>query len=251
MVPPGARAHPGRGAARARRGRRRRRGRRARRRAEGRRRAGRGSTPRWPPASAAGPPTGRSRASPSASRSVPATWPRATSRIVRRDTGEKRTVPVGEVEHRVTNLLAHDPGRRCSPAPPSAATTAPPRSTTIDEAVEAGQGRLRQGPLGRRQGRAARPAWPRRPSPSAASRPRTAASPPARTTPTSSPTSPGRTSPTSVQPVAYGRVDASGIGRLAGRVPALFRRSWVLERRGLRPAPLPCIPQSGGGEHRR
>ena len=26
--------------------------------------------------------------------------------IVRRDTGEKRTVPVGEVEHRVTNLLA-------------------------------------------------------------------------------------------------------------------------------------------------
>ena len=31
--------------------------------------------------------------------------------IVRRDTGEKRTVPVGEVEHRVTNLLAADPGR--------------------------------------------------------------------------------------------------------------------------------------------
>ena len=26
--------------------------------------------------------------------------------IVRRDTGEKRSVPVGEVEHRVTNLLA-------------------------------------------------------------------------------------------------------------------------------------------------
>jgi prolyl-tRNA synthetase len=58
--------------------------------------------------------------------------------IVRRDTGEKRTVPVGEVEHRVTNLLLQIQDDLLS-----AATRRRDERTvdvaTVEEAVEAGQ----------------------------------------------------------------------------------------------------------------
>ncbi len=109
--------------------------------------------------------------------------------IVRRDTGEKRTVPVGEVEHRVTNLLALIQGELLA-----GATEAPRRAHRRGDDDRRGhrgrQGRLRPHPLGRHQGRRRGPPRPGRHHASAASRPPTAASPPARTTPTSSPTSP-------------------------------------------------------------
>jgi prolyl-tRNA synthetase len=58
--------------------------------------------------------------------------------LVRRDTGEKRTVPVGEVEHRVTNLLALIQDELLA----GATKRRDERTavvTTIDEAIEAGQ----------------------------------------------------------------------------------------------------------------
>jgi prolyl-tRNA synthetase len=58
--------------------------------------------------------------------------------IVRRDTGEKRTVPVGEVEHRVTNLLALIQDELLA----TATKRRDDRTadvTTIDDAVEAGK----------------------------------------------------------------------------------------------------------------
>jgi prolyl-tRNA synthetase len=58
--------------------------------------------------------------------------------IVRRDTGEKRTVPVGEVEHRVTNLLAQiqtDVLARATERRDDRTAEV----KTIDEAIEAGK----------------------------------------------------------------------------------------------------------------
>ena len=58
--------------------------------------------------------------------------------IVRRDTAEKRTVPVGEAEHRVTNLLALVQDELLA----TATKRRDDRTadvTTIDEAIEAGQ----------------------------------------------------------------------------------------------------------------
>ena len=113
--------------------------------------------------------------------------------LVRRDTGEKRTVPVGEVEHRVTNLLALIQDELLAGA--TEAPRRPHRRGQDDRRGHRGrQGRLRQAPLGRHQGRRRGPPRPgrhHRPLPPDRA---TAASPPARTTPTSSPTSPGRTS---------------------------------------------------------
>ena len=147
--------------------------------------------------------------------------------LVRRDTGEKRTAPIGEVEHRVTNLLSMIQADLLA-----AATQRRDDRTvevaSVEEAVEAatvGFARIAVGPdQGWRRG-APRAGGDLGPLP--ADR-RTAGSPPARTTPTSLPTSPGAT---------------DGIGafeRAPGRIPPLFRSFGVLGRRGLRPAPLLC-----------
>ena len=58
--------------------------------------------------------------------------------IVRRDTGEKRTVPVGEVEHRVTNLLALVQDELLATAT-KRRDERTAEVATIEEAVEAGQ----------------------------------------------------------------------------------------------------------------
>ncbi len=191
VIPPRAGAHPGGGAARARRGRR--------------RRGGRARSP--PSCKAAGvrvrldaqvghelrparPPTGRSRACPSASRSAPATWPRATSRSCGATPARSAPCPSARSQHRVTDLLAPIQDELLAGAT-ERRDDRTAEVKTIDEAIEAGKVGFAQHPLGRWSRTAARPASPRTPSPSAASRPPTAASPPARTTPTSSPTSPG------------------------------------------------------------
>jgi prolyl-tRNA synthetase len=56
--------------------------------------------------------------------------------IVRRDTGEKRTVPVGEVEHRVTNLLAQIQADLLAGAT-ARRDDRTVETTSIDEAIEA------------------------------------------------------------------------------------------------------------------
>jgi prolyl-tRNA synthetase len=58
--------------------------------------------------------------------------------IVRRDTGEKRTVPVGEVEHRVTGLLAQIQDDLLARAT-ARRDDRTAEVTTIEDAAEAGQ----------------------------------------------------------------------------------------------------------------
>jgi (E)-4-hydroxy-3-methylbut-2-enyl-diphosphate synthase len=101
---PPPRVHPGRGAAGARRGRR---GERAAALAAELRDAGVRVRldDGWPPASAAAPPTGSSRACPCASRSAPGTWPRARSPWCAVTAARRSQVPVGEVAGRVPGLL--------------------------------------------------------------------------------------------------------------------------------------------------
>ena len=131
----------------------------------------------------------------------------------------------------------------CSPPPPGAGTIAPsrwrrsrrpsrrPRSASRRSPgtciKDGGEARLAQDAITVRclQTRRRRPA------------------PPARTSPTSSPTSPGATDPRQM----LRRVFRRSISRRAwgpagrpGRIPGLFRSFVGLERRGLRPAPLPC-----------
>ena len=81
--------------------------------------------------------------------------------LVRRDTGEKRTVPVGEVAHRVTNLLALIQDELLA-----GATKRRDERTaevkTIDEAIEAGKVGFAKAPLGRHQGRRRGPPRPGR-----------------------------------------------------------------------------------------
>ena len=168
-------------------------GRRARRRAEGRRRAG---APRRPGRHQLRPPRHRlgDQGRPRAHRGRP---PRPG-----RGPGHHRAPRHRREAHRARRrgrAPGHQPAR---PDPGRAAGhghQAPRRAhrrgrQTIDEAIEAGKVGFARSP-GTSSRTGARPASPRTPSPSAASRPPTAASPPARTTPTSSPTSPGATDP--------------------------------------------------------
>ena len=135
--------------------------------------------------------------------------------LVRRDTGEKRTVPVGEVAHRVTNLLAQIQAELLA----AATKRRDDRTVEVTTDRRGHRGRPRSaspGSPGTSSRTAARPASPRTPSPSAASRPPTAASPPARTTPTSSPTSPGATR-------AASELDRwAGIGQPAWYAPGCY-----------------------------
>ena len=165
------RAHPGRGPAGP--GRRAASGERAAALAaelRGRRRAGRARRPGRRRASAAGPPTGSSRACPCASRSAPATWPRATVTLVRRDTGDEgaRSPLAGVAAAGGRRCSTQHPGRHAGRGHRATRRRAPSTSTTLDEAVEAAQTGFARLPWAARRRRGRGAAGRQAASPSAA-----------------------------------------------------------------------------------
>ena len=130
---------------------------RARRRAARRRRARASSTRAPTSRSAAGPPTGSSRACRCGSRSGPATSPTAWPRSCGASSPATRTArpPVAARRGRRPRSPPSSSAsrRRCSPRPPTSASARTVDVTTLDEAREAAADRLGPHPVGRRRRR--------------------------------------------------------------------------------------------------